>query len=142
MSTHDTPNRAAWLEAVEGFAVRASDAPLALAALGARHHDDAAHNASVLSELARVSSESSEAVIANGKRTATGVPIDRCVRGGAVRGGVASVGGPGVMTIFCTSFAHEFKMPQKTQSLSAHGSGFQSAFRRGVAPASDARSLH
>lgn len=64
--------RSAWLESVETFAVRASDAPLALAALGARHHDDDAHNASVLSELARVSSESSEAVIANGKRTAAG----------------------------------------------------------------------
>lgn len=46
------------------------------------------------------------------------------------------------MTISCTFFAHEFKSPHKTQSLAAHGSGFQSAFSRGVAPASDARSLH
>jgi hypothetical protein len=85
-------SREAWLRAVEAFAVRASDAPLALALLGARQHDNDAHNASVLSELARVSSESSAAVIENGHRTAKGVPIDRSVRGGATLGGMASDG--------------------------------------------------
>ncbi len=54
----DNPTVCAWLAAVEDFAVRFDDAPLALEALRLRHHSNLSRVAAcVLTELARRSSE-------------------------------------------------------------------------------------
>ncbi len=62
----------ALLEVVERLAVRAYDAPLALAALSARHHPDSIGCAAgLLSQLARFAGDRASVVIENGRRAAS-----------------------------------------------------------------------
>lgn len=69
-SNLNNPTFTAWLEEAERFAVRADDAQLALAAVGARHHaNEHAYVASLLCQLARVAGDCASAVIENGRRT-------------------------------------------------------------------------
>lgn len=73
MSTNpqQTAQFSAWLEAVERFAVRVDDAPVALAALSAKHHRDShACMAALLLQLSRFAGDRASVVIENGHRTA------------------------------------------------------------------------
>jgi hypothetical protein len=78
-NTSNTSALAAWLEAVERFAQRVDDAPLALAALRAHYNADSTGCfAALLSELARYAGDRADVVVENGHRTA------RCQREWAV----------------------------------------------------------
>ena len=69
-NTHDF---IAWLEAVERFAVRVDDAPLALCALSAKHNRGVlGHLAALLRELSRFAGERAGDVIE------IGTPLARC----------------------------------------------------------------
>lgn len=71
-NTQQTAQFSAWLEAVELLSIRADDAQLALAAIGARHHRDSnASMAALLLQLSRFAGDCASVVIENGHRTSS-----------------------------------------------------------------------
>lgn len=70
-------NASAWLGAVESFAVRFEDAPLALAALRARQHPGLHRSlACVLSELTRRAAERANDLLEAGERVSASVAAE------------------------------------------------------------------